>query len=107
MLFRSYAPYARRGLMSAAMPLVLRYVFRSLKLHRIEANIQPDNHPSLALIRRAGFECEGYSPRYLKIAGRWRDHERWAMTLERYRALGGKATRPTRPCRPSRPTRPS
>ena len=73
--------------MTAALPLVLRHAFGRLKLHRVEANIQPVNVASIRLVRRAGFEREGYSPRYLKIGGRWRDHERWAMTRERYNAV--------------------
>jgi RimJ/RimL family protein N-acetyltransferase len=39
----------------------------------------PENEASRTLVQRAGFEKEGYSPRYLKISGRWRDHERWAV----------------------------
>jgi len=73
--------------MKSAMPLVLRFVFGTLKLHRVEANIQPTNAASLAVVKRAGFKKEGYSPRYLKIGGRWRDHERWTMTVEDWKVL--------------------
>lgn len=75
-----------RGLMSEALQLVLAYTFRALKLHRVEANIQPDNAASKALAERAGFRLEGFSPRYLKVAGRWRDHERWAVCREDWRS---------------------
>ena len=83
------APYARRGYATEALELVVRFAFGKLKLHRIEANIQPDNVASLALARRAGFQREGYSPRYLKIGGRWRDHERWAILAENWRGRRG------------------
>ena len=79
-------PYAGRGYMTAGMRLVLRHAFDRLKLHRVEANVQPNNAASLALVRRAGFECEGYSRRYLKIGGRWRDHERWAILREDWKS---------------------
>jgi ribosomal-protein-alanine N-acetyltransferase len=72
-------PFARRGYMSEALPLVVRYAFDDLKLHRLEANIQPENAPSLALVRKCGFAKEGFSPKYLKVFGEWRDHERWAI----------------------------
>jgi Acetyltransferase (GNAT) domain len=62
--------------------IVVRHAFGALGLHRLEANIQPANRRSIRLVRRAGFRREGFSRRYLKIFGRWRDHERWAITAE-------------------------
>jgi [ribosomal protein S5]-alanine N-acetyltransferase len=67
------------------MHLVLREAFTRLDLHRLEANIQPANARSIALAKRCGFALEGFSPRYLKIGGRWRDHERWAIRKETWR----------------------
>lgn len=80
--YYALAPYAGKGFMSAGLELVIGRAFGELGLHRLEANIQPKNQRSIELVRRAGFRCEGLSRRYLKIAGRWRDHERWAITIE-------------------------
>jgi len=84
------APFARRGYMTEAIRLALTFAFRQLRLHRVEANIQPGNQASLALVRQAGFRREGLSRRYLKIGGRWRDHERWALLAEDWRARQGR-----------------
>lgn len=80
-----------RGLMSEAVGLVVTYAFRQVGLHRLEANIQPGNATSKALVKRLGFQQEGYSPRYLKIGGEWRDHERWAILSEEWIGLRYKA----------------
>jgi len=72
--------------MTEALQLMLRYAFEKLKLHRLEANIQPVNVASIALVKRAGFSREGFSRRYLKVCGRWRDHERWAIIAEDWKS---------------------
>lgn len=76
------AGFTGRGLMTEAIGLILRHAFRDLKLHRIEANIQPDNEASINVVKRAGFTKEGFSRKYLKVGGKWRDHERWAIVKE-------------------------
>ena len=81
------ARYAGQGYMTEALSLMLSYAFRHLKLHRLEANIQPANAASIALVKRAGFTREGFSRRYLKVCGRWRDHERWAILTEDWKVV--------------------
>lgn len=70
------------GYMKEGMQLVIAHAFGELGLHRLEANIQPNNENSIRLVESLGFECEGYSPNFLKINGRWRDHERWALRAD-------------------------
>ncbi len=80
------AGFEKQGYMTEGLDLVIRYAFRTLRLHRLEANIQPENIRSIKLAKRCGFRKEGFSPKYLRIAGRWRDHERWAMTAGEMRS---------------------
>lgn len=68
-----------QGYMKEGMLQVIRHAFDKLGLHRIEANIQPGNLASIALAQSVGFQYEGFSPRFLKINGKWCDHERWAI----------------------------
>jgi [ribosomal protein S5]-alanine N-acetyltransferase len=83
--YYAFAGFERRGFMREGMKQVLAHAFAKLKLHRIEANIQPDNRASRKLVRSLGFVREGFSRRYLKIRGRWQDHERWALLAEDWR----------------------
>jgi [ribosomal protein S5]-alanine N-acetyltransferase len=78
--YAAFAAYAGQGYMAEGLTATLRHAFDDLRLHRLEANIQPGNKASLALVQRLGFHYEGLSPAYLYIDGAWRDHERWSIT---------------------------
>ena len=83
--YYALAPHAGQGYMSEAFGLLLDAAFRTLRLHRVEANVQPGNAASLRLVERVGFAREGYSRLYVKIAGQWRDHLRYALLAEDWR----------------------
>lgn len=76
------ADMARMGYMREGLQRVIDLAFGELGLHRLEANIQPANEASIRLVESLGFQCEGYSPRLLRINGKWRDHERWALLAD-------------------------
>jgi ribosomal-protein-alanine N-acetyltransferase len=89
--YYAFVPHHGRGYMKRGLCAVLAEAFERQRLHRLEANIQPENEASWRLAQSVGFRLEGFSPRYLKIAGRWRDHERWAITVEEWRSRSHKA----------------
>ena len=71
--------YARQGYMTEAARLVLDFTFGELRLHRVEAGCVPVNDASTALLRKLGFQEEGYARKYLNINGRWHDHRLFAL----------------------------
>jgi ribosomal-protein-alanine N-acetyltransferase len=83
--YYAFVPWAGRGLLCAALKLVINIAFRELHLHRLEANVQQNNLRSIALVEGLGFEREGTTRGYLKIGNRWRDHERWALLKNDWR----------------------
>ena len=91
--YGAVAAYAGHGYMSEGLELVLARAFTELRLHRLEANIQPGNAASIALVKNAGFVHEGFAERYLKVGGRWRDHEHWAIRAEQWRERSRRRNR--------------
>ena len=77
------AEFHGQGYMQEGLLQVIEYATGTLGLHRLEANIQPDNHRSQQLVARCGFEREGYSRDFLYINGAWRDHVRWCYIANR------------------------
>ncbi len=76
-------PYAAQGHMSAALKLVIPYIFNGLQLHRIEAACIPENFKSIRLLENAGFQREGLLREYLKINGEWRDHVMFSLISDK------------------------
>ena len=85
--YAAFSPHEGKGLMESGMAAVIDEAFGNLGLHRLEANVQPANERSTALVRKLGFRLEGHSPRYLIVDGDWRDHDRWAILKEEWRLI--------------------
>jgi ribosomal-protein-alanine N-acetyltransferase len=77
-----------RGFMTEGVRLALGAAFGPLGLHRVQAAILPDNEASLAVANKVGLRLEGRAERYLQIAGVWRDHLLFAITVEEWAARG-------------------
>ncbi|MBP4047590.1 GNAT family N-acetyltransferase [Chromobacterium violaceum] len=69
-----------QGLMREALQAAIAFAFADLKLHRIQANYQPHNVRSAALLQKLGFAVEGQAKDYLFLDGAWRDHVLTSLT---------------------------
>jgi len=73
---------AGRGIMPTAVALVVDHCFWTLRLHRVEVNIRPENVASRRVVEKLGFREEGVRERFLNIDGDWRDHLSYALVHE-------------------------
>ena len=71
-----------RGHGTTAARLICAFAFEHAGLHRVQPAVIPRNVRSIRVVEKAGFRREGRALRYLNIAGRWEDHDIFAMTLE-------------------------
>jgi ribosomal-protein-alanine N-acetyltransferase len=74
----------RRGVCSEAVGLALRFAFGPCRLHRVQAAVMPHNKRSIRVLEKNRFRHEGFAPRYLRLAGAWRDHDMFAITVEEF-----------------------
>lgn len=74
--------YQGKGYATQAVQGILWAAFEGLDLHRVQAAVMPKNTPSIRVVQKAGFVCEGYAPYYLNINGQWQDHKVFSCTQE-------------------------
>ena len=74
--------HAGRGITPTAVALATDYCFSTLRLHRMEICIRPENAPSLRVVEKLGFRYEGLRRRFIHINGDWRDHDMFVLTSE-------------------------
>ncbi|MBN9608010.1 MAG: GNAT family N-acetyltransferase [Actinobacteria bacterium 69-20] len=70
------------GVATGAVALAVAHALGPVGLHRVEATIAPENAASRAVVGHLGMREEGLLRRYLDIAGAWRDHLLFALTVE-------------------------
>jgi [ribosomal protein S5]-alanine N-acetyltransferase len=62
-----------QGFMQQAIRAMIQYAFQTLNLHRIEADVDPENAKSLRLLEGIGFQREGYLRERWLVEGRVMD----------------------------------
>jgi ribosomal-protein-alanine N-acetyltransferase len=78
-----------RGFATEAVKLAVSFAFRDAELHRIQGAVMPGNPASARVLTKAGFRREGHFLRYLRIGGRWADHDIFSVTEEDWNGPGG------------------
>ena len=66
-------PYWRRGVMSEALGMIIRFGFNSLNLNRLQALVMPGNEASAGLLTKLGFTREGLLREFAFFKGRYQD----------------------------------
>jgi [ribosomal protein S5]-alanine N-acetyltransferase len=74
--------YWKHGYGKEAVSAAIEFAFRRLRLHRLEAEIQPHNHASVALVRGLGFQFEGVRRGAVYFNRKWKDHAVYALLAE-------------------------
>ena len=73
------SPHGNQGYMTDSLSAILEFAFSRIGLHRVEAACLPANEASRRLLLRSGFREEGYAREFLRISGRWQDHQLFAI----------------------------
>ena len=88
---------AGRGIATTALALAIDHCFTTVGLHRVEVDIRPENAASLRVVEKLGLRREAHYERFLDIAGGWRDHIGFAITVEEVRGTSMIARLPRLP----------
>lgn len=72
-------PHWGKGYMSEALRAILRFGFVEMELHSTEAQIDPDNQLSRAVLKRLGFVCDGRIRENFYFDGRYTDTEIYTL----------------------------
>lgn len=73
---------AGQGITPLAVAMVIDHLFFTMKLHRVEISVRPENEASLRVVEKLGMTEVGLAPRYLHINGDWRDHRVFQVLVE-------------------------
>ena len=71
--------FQKQGYAFEAISRLLTAIFEENKMHRIEAFVLAENIPSIRLLERLGFECEGTARSVIYLRGHYIDHLRYAL----------------------------
>lgn len=84
-----------RGYATEAIAGLLDYLFREMNLHRVQADVDPQNVPSCSLLERLGLRREGHFRQSLWFKGRWADEYLYAILREEWLTFSAKRLDPS------------
>ncbi len=90
-------PHWGKGYGKEAAAAAIDIAFRDLKLHRVEAGVEPTNRRSILLARSLGLRKEGLKKRIVFLRGRWNDLVMYSATCEDFGIKWAGEAKPTNP----------